>query len=169
VVEVEMGRAVFEDPAEGPVEFEGEVHLAVVTSVGNPHCVLFVETLDLDALPWRDWGRILEVHRRFPNRTNVQVARVCGDGSIEIRIWERGAGPTLASGSSACAVAAAAVETGRLAPGEVPVHMPGGTLQITVGGDGNLLLVGPVEWVGVFEVDPSWLATRRASASSPRA
>jgi len=167
-VEVEMGSATFDDPLEAPIDPGDGARPAVVVNVGNPHCVLFVEAADLDAVPWRTWGQTLERHPRFPNRTNVQVARVGGDGSVEIRIWERGAGPTLASGSSACAVAAAAVETGRAPAGRVPVHMPGGTLQVEVGADRCLVLVGPVEPVGVFRVDSAWLATRRASASSPR-
>ncbi|MBW1876994.1 MAG: diaminopimelate epimerase [Deltaproteobacteria bacterium] len=165
-VEVDMGPATFEDPVEALIQLGDGVRPAVVVSVGNPHCVLFVDAPDLDALPWREWGAELETHPRFPNRTNVQVARLRGDGGVEIRVWERGAGPTLASGSSACAVAAAAVETGRIAAGRVPVHMPGGTLQVSVGP--TLVLEGPVEQVGVFEVDPGWLATRTASASFPR-
>lgn len=132
VVEAAMGRASFR-PAEVPCRLPGpeavEVPLPVagyplvVTAVGlgNPHCVVFA---DYDALPWRDLGRALEVHPAFPRRTNVQIARVADRGRVGIRIWERGAGPTQASGSSACAVAAAGVRTGRLDPA-VTVESPG--------------------------------------------
>ena len=117
-VEVEMGAASFEPSAipllsDRPVVEEtwtvGDLSFPVCAlSMGNPHCVAFTSD-DLDELDWRDWGRRLEVDSRFPNRTNVQVARVLGRAEVEIRIWERGAGETLASGTSSCAVAVAGV------------------------------------------------------------
>ena len=81
-----------------------------------------------------------------------------GDGAAE-----RGAGPTLASGSSACAVAAAAVRTGRIEPGVVTVEMPGGALTVTVRDDYRLRLRGPVAPVGRFEADPDWTLTGKRS------
>ena len=164
VIEVEMGRASAR-PGDVPVQRElrdtfiqvGDDSLPVVAmGVGNPHCVAFFDN-NLDELPWRTWGALLEVHPLFPNRTNVQFARVVNEHTVEIRIWERGAGETMASGSSSCAVAAAAVWTGRLEPGLITVKMPGGTLQVTVQPDLDLLLVGPVEVVGIFEVAAAWL------------
>lgn len=124
----------------------------VTVGMGNPHCVLLRGEPDLDALPWREWGRAIERHPAFPNRTNVQVARVVGPGKLEARIWERGAGETLASGSSACAVAAAAVRTGRIPPGRVEVQMPGGSLWVDVGPAFEITLRGPVGPVGRFEL-----------------
>lgn len=121
---------------------------AWAVSVGNPHCVLFVDE-EPDSLPWREWGARLEVHPDFPGRTNVQVARVHRD-HLEVRIWERGAGPTLASGSSASAVAWAAVHSGRTGPGRHRVVMPGGDLHVTVRADATLRLAGPVTPVGFF-------------------
>lgn len=159
-VRVDMGTARFETPPRVTLEAGGTAHEAVPVDLGNPHVVLFVDA-PLDGLPWRAWGAELEVHPHFPRRTNVQVARTRPEGGLEIRIWERGAGPTLASGSSSCAAAAAAVRTGRLAPGEVAVHMPGGTLDVTVAPSFAVRLRGPVEPIGVFEVDPAWLAARR--------
>lgn len=153
-VSVDMGRAVVESVD----ELVGELSVAVVHT-GNPHCVVFVEEA-LDSLPWRSWGRTLEVHPRFPARTNVQVARIVGPREVEIRIWERGAGETMASGSSSCATAAAAVRTGRLEPGQITVRMPGGALLVEVSQDYDLVLTGPVEVVGRFEVDPRWLQAR---------
>jgi len=126
-------------------------------SVGNPHCVVWREAdEDLDAIPWRRWGAAIEVDPLFPGRTNVQFARVRAAGA-DIRIWERGAGPTLASGSSACAVAASAVARGHLAAGRLAVTMPGGTLTVDVTPELDLTLTGPVEPVGWFDVHTDWL------------
>lgn len=168
-VRVAMGRARFA-PAdvpvasaspfvERPIALDGATLTATAVGIGNPHCVIYREE-PLDTLPWRDWGRRLEVHPLFPNRTNVQVARVRGPRTVEARIWERGAGETLASGSSSCAVAAVGVRTGRLHDGEIEVRMPGGSLHVRVDPDGELHLRGPVEPVGLVEVDPAWLAAR---------
>lgn len=128
--------------------------------LGNPHCVVFVEGSP-DAVDWRAWGAELEVHPDFPRRTNVQIAQVQGPGKVEVRVWERGAGATQASGSSACAVAAAAVLTGRLEPGAIAVHMPGGTAHVEVSAQLDVVLRAPVERVGRFVVDPRWLDARR--------
>lgn len=167
-VSVEMGAPTFV-PAEVPVEsaepvIEGGIELsdgtltATAVGMGNPHCVVFTEKA-LDSLPWRRWGAELERHPRFPNRTNVQFARVTSPTDVEIRIHERGAGETQASGSSSCAVAAAGVRTGRLQPGRIRVKMPGGVLFVTVSSSG-ILLEGPVEGVGRFQLDASWLGSR---------
>jgi len=126
---------------------------AVCVSMGNPHCVLFVD--DVDAVPWTDWGRVLETHPVFPNRTNVQVATVHSD-HIAIRIWERGAGITPASGSSACAVTVAAVLTGRVAPGTHTVRSPGGDLSVSVDVDLNVELAGPVAFVANITMDETF-------------
>jgi diaminopimelate epimerase len=163
-IAVEMGHASFE-PADVPVHADGPLVGGLLTlttttlsvtavGVGNPHCVTFSDG-DLDALPWRSWGAEIERHPRFPNRTNVQFVRVLGRSRAEIRIWERGAGETHASGSSSCAVAAAGVRTGRLDRGRIRVDMPGGVLFVTVS-DTGLLLEGPVEVVGRFTLSPLW-------------
>lgn len=170
LISVEMGRATTE-PAAVPLlapqpvvqadwTVQGTQVEVTVLSVGNPHCVIFVDDPDLDALPWRAWGEVLERDPRFPNRINVQIARVVDAGRLELRIWERGAGPTQASGSSSCAVAAAAVLTGRCEPGRLDLSMLGGTLHVTVRPDLSLRLEGPVEPVGVIHVAPSWLEPR---------
>lgn len=163
-VEVAMGTARFTADAvpvarplvDAEVEVGGAVLRVVAVGVGNPHCVVFVD--EPDAVPWRAWGAALEVHPLFPNRTNVQVAAVRAPDRLELRIWERGAGETLASGSSSCAAVAAAVHTGRIPPGRVTVEMPGGTLHVVAHPDLALDLIGPVAPVGVVEVDPRWLA-----------
>lgn len=153
-VTVQMGQASFE-PSDVPVTEEmvfapkpvGDVMLPLTAvGVGNPHCVVFLGT-DLDAMPWRAWGEELETSPLFPNRTNVQFARVLDSRTVEARIWERGAGETQASGSSACAIAAAAVRLEHC-EGHIRVQMPGGVLEVTVGRDFSLILRGPVEYVG---------------------
>ncbi len=163
-VAVEMGRFRL-DPREIPLTSDGPwldhvVGELAVTAVGmgNPHAVVWRDE-PLDGLPWREWGAKLEIHPAFPNRTNVQVARRIDRSTVEIRIWERGAGETSASGSSACGVAASGVATGRLDRGEIRVIMPGGALAVTIGADDEVQLVGPVGVVGRFTLDPAWEAT----------
>jgi len=156
-VTVEMGRATFrapEIPMNGPdrdvvsvpLQLADGTTLAVTAvSVGNPHCVTFVDRLDEGEC--RRLGPLIENHPAFPNRTNVQFAKVSGRGSVDIRIWERGAGYTLASGSSSCGAASAAVKNGLCDHGRVRVGMPGGELTIEVRPDWSLRLDGPVEEV----------------------
>jgi diaminopimelate epimerase len=155
-VTVEMGRCTFlahEVPVSGPrrevvgesLEVGGQTLTVTAVSVGNPHCVVFTERLDEEET--RRLGPLIERHPAFPNRTNVQFARVASPSEVEIMIWERGAGWTLASGSSSSAVACAAVRTGRCAHGLVTVRMPGGTLSVDVRPDWSIRLQGPVEEV----------------------
>jgi diaminopimelate epimerase len=113
-------------------------------SVGNPHCVRFVDALDVAEL--RRLGPALERHSTFTQRTNVQLAKVVSRTRVDILIWERGAGETSASGSSSCAVVAAARRLG-LVDSSVTVHMPGGTLSVTVTDDYGLTLRGISEAV----------------------
>ena len=171
-VRVEMGRARFE-PAAVPVLHEGPDTLAVplvvagqaleatCVGLGNPHCVVFVEA-ELSSLPWRTWGQALESHPAFPHRTNVQVARVVGTDRVEVRIWERGVGETASSGSSASAVAAAAVCTGRVGSRRIEVVSPGGRLGVEVGEGYRVQLEGEVVGVAEVEVLRGWLASAAA-------
>lgn len=160
-VTVDMGSAMLEPAAvpctvtlrDSPSEIAGVTLRLTAVGMGNPHCVVLVEDQDLDALPWRAWGRALETDLRFPNRTNVQVARVMDRGNLEARIWERGAGETLASGSSACAVAVAARLLGRV-DDAVTVHMPGGPLEVRVDPDLRVSQTGPVVEVCAVQLSP---------------
>jgi len=102
--------------------------------VGNPHAVVVGDPAQLDEV-----GPFLEAHPRFPNRTNVQVARIDAPGEVTARVWERGVGETTASGSSAVAVAAATH-----GQGDVLVHFPGGDLEVRIR-DGRATLIGPAE------------------------
>lgn len=165
-VTVDMGRATFDSTAvpvlgpareviDEPLAVEGEEVRVTALSVGNPHCVVFVPRLDEADL--RRLGPRLERHPAFPRRTNVQLARVAARDRIEVLVWERGAGPTLASGSSACAVAAAAVRRG-LTDRRLAVALPGGRLEVEVGADFSLRLAGPVEEVYEGSLAPDMLA-----------
>lgn len=157
VVEVEMGRASFRSSAVGlpgpDREIEGEMleleagdRVAINTvSIGNPHCVIFEDEVDVEDLRRR--APQISTHPWFERGTNVQFARPAGGAVVEAWVWERGAGETSASGSSACAVAAAAVRRGLVNAREVEVRMPGGTLEVRVGEGWDLVLRGPVEAV----------------------
>ena len=119
-------------------------------SLSNPHCVTFVDHLDRDDFLER--APQLCNHVLFPRGTNVQFARVAGDQNIEAWIWERGVGETLASGSSSCAIAAAAVHNGFAAPGLVTVRMRGGVAEVEVGPDYQVKLRAPAQIVLTGEV-----------------
>lgn len=154
-VTVEMGRATFRAD-EIPVNIEAEEAVAqhltlgggefdfTAVSVGNPHCVIFFDELREDLI--RELGSEIEHHPVFPNRTNVQFVQVISRDSVRILIWERGAGYTLASGSSSCAVAAACVKSD-LTNRELRVLMPGGHLDINVEEDWSITMRGEVEEV----------------------
>ena len=156
-VTVEMGMATFQAPeipmagVDGeavavPLQLPDRPTLTVTAvSVGNPHCVVFVDRLDEGEC--RRLGPLIERHSAFPSRTNVQFAKVLGRDAVEILIWERGAGYTLASGSSSCGVAAAAVRNGLCDHGPVTIRMPGGVLVVEVHPDWSLRLAGAVEEV----------------------
>src|SRR6266849_791739 len=156
-ITVEMGPATFRSdriPVAGPprdvvdeqIEVDGELFTVTAVSVGNPHCVVFVP--DLSRVDLHRWGPRLERHVLFPNRINVQFAQVQSRARVVARIWERGAGETMASGSSACAVAAAAVRKG-LTDRAVTISMPGGELKVEVDAEWSLTLTGPA--VEVYE------------------
>ena len=113
-------------------------------SLGNPHCVVPVDRVSTDQV--MTLGPLIERHPTFPNRTNVQFLEVLDEKNLRIEIWERGAGYTLASGSSSCAAACAARRLG-LAGEEVTVHMPGGTLEVAMTPDGHVHLTGAVSAV----------------------
>jgi diaminopimelate epimerase len=168
-VTVEMGGATFK-PAEIPMTSalaeavgvslslgDAGTVTATAVSVGNPHCIVFVDRLDDDEV--RRLGPMLERHAAFPNRTNVQFAKVLGRDAIEIRIWERGAGSTRASGSSSCGAASAAVRNGHCDHGRVSVRMPGGELVVDVRPDFTLTLEGPVEEVCTGTLAPEFEET----------
>jgi diaminopimelate epimerase len=164
-ITVDMGRATFQSaeiPAAGPpremvdepLEVDGQAVVVTAVSVGNPHCVVFVP--DLAAVDLHRLGPRLEHHPLFPKRTNVQFAQVRARDRIGIVIWERGAGETLASGSSACAVAAAAVRRG-VADRDLTIEMIGGTLHVTIAPDWSIRMTGPAMEVYEGTLSPSMI------------
>jgi len=168
LVDVEMGKVTF-DGARIPVAggarevlneqltVGGRTFTFSAASIGNPHCVLPLP--DISEALARQYGPLIEVEPRFPNRTNVQFLKVLGRNDIQLEIWERGAGYTLASGSSSSAAAAVARRLG-LCDREITVHMPGGELKITVGEQFEIDMTGPVTRVGEGTVDAEALAER---------
>lgn len=149
-VTADMGAVTFD--ALDSIDVESRRIAATSLSIGNPHCVVIVD--DLEKIDPRALGPKIETHRAFPAKTNVQFAEVLSRSHIAMEIWERGAGYTLASGTSSCAVAAAAHRRG-LVDREVTVTMPGGELEVTVGEGYAMRLRGPVEEVmsGDFSED----------------
>ena len=139
-----------------PFEIGPEMTLtASAVSMGNPHLVLFVED-DPARYHVPHIGPALEHHDLFPEGTNVEFARVHGD-RIDVRVWERGSGETMACGSGACAVAVAANEAG-LAPARVTIRFPGGDVEVERGDDGGVRLTGPAAHVFDGRVDLEALA-----------
>ena len=166
---VDMGRAVFQPIAlpctlrvpeliQQPVKAAEQSVSFTGVSVGNPHCVVYKKR---EEQRWTredllEIGPELENHTIFPKRINVQLAVPIGPKSISILIWERGAGETQASGSSACAAACAGVRLG-LVKSPVRVKAPGGSLDITVDPQYNMTMKGPVMEVARGEISPAFI------------
>jgi diaminopimelate epimerase len=129
---------------------------ASALSMGNPHLVLFVEE-DPERYHVEHLGPALEHHEWFPERVNVEFARVRDDAAIDVRVWERGVGETLSCGTGACAVVVAAHEAG-LVPARATARFRGGSLTVERRDDGEVLLGGPVAHVFDGVVDPDALA-----------
>jgi diaminopimelate epimerase len=152
LLRVELGQAVFDSllvPVTGParqvidevLQVGGEELHFCALSLGNPHCVVFYPGVTPQVA--HRLGPLIENHPLFPRRTNVQFLEIVDRHNLRIQIWERGAGYTLASGSSSCAASAAAHRLG-LCEANVTVHNPGGQLSVTIGPDYSLTLTGPV-------------------------
>jgi diaminopimelate epimerase len=147
---------------EQPIEVRGQPDRKITcVSMGNPHAVSFIENEDIKMLaetvgPW------IETHAWFPNRTNAEFARIVSPREIELVVWERGCGITLACGTGACATVVAAIVTGRAEENtEVLVHLPGGDLIITVArGLTGVAMRGPALFVFDGELDPRAVAPR---------
>ncbi|TMB45185.1 MAG: diaminopimelate epimerase [Chloroflexi bacterium] len=160
VSELDIGVPSFR-AADLPARFDGEpesVQLdtpvgrveAMLVSVGNPHCVVFGQPVTKERC--LELGPHLERHEAFPERTNVQLCEVISRARVRVEIWERGAGYTLASGTSASAVAAACMRRG-LVEDDVTVQMPGGSLQVRRTSRGHLIQSGPARRVFRAMVD----------------
>ena len=163
-VMVDMGKAIL-TPREIPVESDSQepfvakpvqvgdrLERLTCVSVGNPHAVVFcdrVEDLDLEKL-----GPLFEHHAIFPDRVNTEFVRVIDDHTLQMRVWERGSGETLACGTGACATTVAAVLNGYCPQGEpILVKLRGGDLTITYQADGTVMMTGPAEEVFQGEIN----------------
>jgi diaminopimelate epimerase len=126
---------------------------ATCMSVGNPHCVIFVDALSPSIV--KELGPRIECHPLFPLRVNVEFVEILNMSELVQRSWERGAGETLSSATGACAAVAAAIRTGK-GKGKMFVRQPGGLLEVNVTPEGNFLLRGPVRRVFSGELDEDW-------------
>lgn len=166
-IKVDMGKVRFgrdQVPVDGPeqgddnlgheLSVNGTTYTTYIADIGNPHCVVPLSEVS-EELACRD-GAAIEVHSDFPNRTNVQFLKALDRNNIQIEIWERGAGYTLASGSSSSAAAAVAHRIG-LCDREITVHMPGGRIGIEIGDDYAIRMTGPATRVAEMNFDPEAL------------
>jgi diaminopimelate epimerase len=149
-VEMDMGPAEVA-PIE-PLDVDGTRLEFTPVSVGNPHAVIEREPARADLLRF---GPLVERHPRFPDRTNVQLVRVDSRSEATVGVWERGAGETLSSGTSACAVAAAAVANG-WCDSPVTVHLAGGDLLVEVDDAFRVRLTGPAQEICTGETAEEW-------------
>lgn len=147
-ITVTMGRALFPNRQQKILDFirpifEGKAQLydAVEVNIGNPHCVLFFSEVSRDLAT--EFGPLIERHDLFEHGTNVQFVAINPPDGADAYIWERGAGYTLSSGSSSCAIAAACVRRGLMPNGVIKVNMPGGELSISVEKDYLVKMNGP--------------------------
>lgn len=151
-VSVDMGRITFHshdipvigrprDVLDESLSVNGRKFNFSAASIGNPHCVIVQDTISPEET--RTWGPLIETESCFPNLTNVQFLKILDRRNIQIEIWERGAGYTLASGTSSCAAAAVAHKL-NLCDAHVTVHMPGGKLIIELSDDFAVRMTGPV-------------------------
>lgn len=156
-VSVDMGVPCFEPeriPVDAPsnaltLEAAGRALRFFCVGMGNPHAVTF--DLYPDGEEFSRLGALLECHPAFPHRANIEFCRV-KDGSAEVRVWERGVGPTLACGTGACAALAAGAAQGLL-PRAAALHLPGGELEVRWGPDGHLYLTGAAETVYTGQIE----------------
>lgn len=166
-ITVEMGKVSF-DAKKIPVlgvdgevvnkqfEIDGKKYDYCCATVGNPHCVLPMKEVSSE-IAHTLGPKIENMTSLFPNRTNVQFLQVLDRNNIKIEIWERGAGYTLASGSSSSAAASVAHKLG-LCDGDITVHMEGGDLSIKIAPDFSITMTGPATPVGVYEMSPEVLS-----------
>jgi diaminopimelate epimerase len=174
-VTVDMGQPALErrlipmagDPEERfllqPLEVEGRTFTASAVSMGNPHCVLFLGAGDeVGAIDVAGVGSMVEHRPEFPNGTNVEFVKLL-DELIELRVWERGSGETMACGTGACATlvaSALAGFTGR----EAELEFPGGRLRVAWREDGRVYLTGPAVFVFEGEMSRAWIESLQQPA-----
>ncbi len=167
-ITIAMGRVSFSSdriPVAGPLRdvvneklmIQNREFTFTAATIGNPHCVIPLS--DISEPIARRYGPEIETHANFPKRTNVQFLKVLDRANIQIEIWERGAGYTLASGSSSSAAAAVAHRLG-LVDRDVTVHMPGGRIRIAIGDGFAIKMTGPVTRVAEGSLHDELFTTR---------
>lgn len=124
---------------EASLHVNGGTFAVTCVSMGNPHCIVFRE--EVESFPFKEWGPKIEQHPVFPRRTNVHFVKVINRHELQTRVWERGAGPTLACGTGACASLVAGVINGRT-DRQATVHLPGGTLEVEWKENNHLFMTG---------------------------
>jgi len=139
-----------------PIEIKGKMLKYYGATIGNPHCVIPVEKVTKEMT--MELGSLIENHPNFPNRTNVQFLEILDRNKIKIEIWERGAGYTLASGSSSSAAGAVARKMGACDQ-NITVEMPGGEIGLIIDDDFNVQMTGPATRVATMELDTECLKT----------
>ncbi|MCI9446727.1 MAG: diaminopimelate epimerase [Lachnospiraceae bacterium] len=141
-----------EQVIDAPIEVGGKSYKMTAVSMGNPHCVVFLEE-DVRSLKLEEIGPLFENHQRFPRRINTEFVNVLDDSTLRMRVWERGSGETLACGTGTCATVVAAILNGRTKH-EVTVHLMGGELEIAwAGGDASVFMIGPAAEVFEGEIE----------------
>ena len=141
-----------EQAIEAPILADGRDWKFTAVSMGNPHAVVFVE--NLDRLQMEVVGPKFENHSMFPDRVNTEFVKVIDDTTIQMRVWERGSGETLACGTGSCAAAVAAILNGKVKDGVVTVRLRGGTLQVEWDREANTVyMTGPATTVFSGEID----------------
>ncbi|MFW6334289.1 MAG: diaminopimelate epimerase [Desulfosalsimonas sp.] len=146
------------------LEADGESLTFCAATIGNPHCIIIQP--EISETQTRRLGPLIETHPLFPNRTNVQFAKIMDTHNMAVEIWERGAGYTLASGSSASASAAVARKLG-LCGNEITVHMPGGKLEIRIQDDYSVFMTGPVTGIAEGAMHPDLLEQKEITRQTP--
>ncbi len=174
LIRVDMGKAVLEtskipvnSDAERfisvPTEVDGRIYKITCVSMGNPHAVVFMDSiadLDLEKI-----GPRFENHRLFPNRINTEFIRVIDERTLDMRVWERGSGETFACGTGACASVVAAVLNGYCKHDEeILIHLRGGDLRITYQSDETVLMTGPAEFICDGTVDDKYIEDAKENA-----
>lgn len=163
---VNMGKASFisrEIPVTGevrevvnePFTFNGEEYKATCLTIGNPHCIIFMDSVSKEAVS--ALGPYVENADEFPDRMNLQICRHIDSGNLDIEIWERGSGYTKASGTGSCAAAIAAYRLG-IVESRVNVNQPGGMIQIDIEEDGTICMTGSVGYIADMHVAESFFS-----------
>ena len=135
--------------------FHGKDYKATCLTVGNPHCIIFMDKVDEKTA--RELGPYVENAEEFPERMNLQICRKIDTGNLDIEIWERGSGYTKASGTGSCAAAVAAYRLG-MVESRVNVNQPGGMIQIDISEDGDIYMTGSVGYVADMRVAESFFS-----------